>query len=320
MFQPKIKFLCFLLLIIATPAMSNVKIDMFSGNDSVVTSLSQDETILFNMINDMRRQNKMPSIPLSSDLCKVAHVHINDLIVSKPQEKGCSLHSWSAKGKWTECCNTKDALGLQCMKSKPKEITGYPGNGYELIYWEEQDATPADAAALWQQVDASADMILSRGKWKNYQWKAMGVGLREGYAVLWLGDNAGKITETEKEANLQIAYKEPLSAKPQEKVTHNAPSETAKKTADIPPKEQNKQISDESQVPKYHLIVASVKTPEGAKSELKRIKAMGYPDAYILSGDGVYRIALISYNSNKEASHFLPPLRADFSGIWILKK
>jgi len=53
---------------------------------------------------------------------------------------------------------------------------------------------------------------------------------------------------------------------------------------------------------------------------LKRVKAFGYPDAFILEGNGVYRIALIAYNSNKEASHVLPPLRADLPDIWIYKK
>jgi hypothetical protein len=320
MFRRNKLFLCILLLFIAFPAISSEKMNEFFVNDSVAGSLSQDEIILFNMINDMRRQNKMPSIPLSADLCKVAHVHINDLIVSKPQEKGCSLHSWSTSEKWTGCCNTQDAAGLQCMKSKPMEITAYPGNGYELIYWEEEDATPADAAALWQQVDASADMILSRGKWKSYQWKAMGVGITSGYAILWLGDTADKITATEKEEKLKISDIETASAKPQEKVSHNVPAITANQTAEVSSEDQNKQISDNRSVTKYHLIVASVKTPEGAKSELKRIKAMGYPDAYIISGDGVYRIALVSYNSNKEASHTLPPLRTDFPDIWIFKK
>jgi cell division septation protein DedD len=322
MFRRNKLILCFLLIVIAVPAISNVKTNMFSGNDSVVNALSQDETILFNMINDMRRQNNMPSIPLSHDLCKVAHIHINDLIVSKPQEKGCSLHSWSAKGKWTECCNTKDDIGLQCMNSKPREITGYPGNGYELIYWEEENATPSDAAELWQQVDASADMILSRGKWKNYQWKAMGVGLTDGYAVLWLGDKADKINTTESivPVKQQITSKESKAAKSHEDVLKSLPSETVKQPAEVSSSDKAKEMTGEKTAIKYYLIVGSVKSPEGAKSELKRIKAFGYPDAFILEGNGVYRIALISYNSKKEASHVLPPLRADFPDIWIYKK
>lgn len=322
MFRRYKLFLCFLLMVIAIPAISNEKTDVFSGNDSVVTALSQDETILFNMINDMRRQNKMPSIPLSSDLCKVAHVHINDLIVSKPQERGCSLHSWSAKGKWTECCNTKDDIGLQCMKSKPGEITGYPGNGYELIYWEEENATPSDAAALWQQVDASADMILSRGKWKNYQWKAMGVGLTAGYAVLWLGDKADKVIDPEKVTIIsqQISPKAPAETKPAEKAGKSTVEVTPEQSENVSVNNQVKSISNEKPVIKYYLIVGSVKTAESAKSELKRVKSKGYLDAYILPGDGVFRIALTSYNSNKEASRALPPLRPDFPDIWILKK
>lgn len=322
MFQHKALFLCVLQLFLALVAMSNLNTNRYSGNDSVANYISQDETILYNMINDMRRQNNMPSIPLSSDLCKVAHVHINDLIVSKPQEKGCSLHSWSAKSKWTECCNTSDAVGLECMKSKPREITGYPGNGYELIYWEEEDATPSDAAALWQQVDASADMILCRGKWKSYQWKAMGVGLTDGYAVLWLGDKADKINNTESKINAkqQNTSDDSKTEKLNESVSKSDPSKVLKQPAEVLNSDEAKVISGEKPATKFYLIVGSVKTSEGAKSELKRVKAMGYPEAFILEGDGVYRIALTSYKNNKEASHALQPLRSDFPGIWIYKK
>jgi len=322
MFQPKVLFISILMLFMAIPAMSNAKLNVYSGNDSLGKFVSQDETILYNMINDMRRQNNMTAIPLSYDLCKVAHVHINDLMVSKPQEKGCSLHSWSAKGKWTECCNTKDAAGLQCMKSKPMEITGYPGNGYELIYWEEENATPADAAQLWQQIDASADMLLSRGKWKNYQWKAMGVGLTDGYAVLWLGDKADNVIDPEKVTFLsqQTAPKVPDATKPSEKASKNNLIVTSDQAENVSVNGQNVILSVVKPEIKYYLIVGSVKTAESAKSELKRIKSKGYQDAYILPGEGVFRIALTSYDTNKEASRALPPLRPDFPDIWIFKK
>jgi len=286
--------------------------------------MTEDETILFNMINDIRRQGKMPLIPLSSDLCKVAHVHISDLLISKPQEKGCSLHSWSSSGKWTACCQTKDPAGVECMKAKPGEITDYKGNGYELIYWGEETATPADAAALWQQVEASLDMILCRGKWKGYQWKAMGVGLKEGYALLWLGDKA-----VDKPVNLstntlastsQTHEKEQVVSKSSDNkssVAHSLPvtrtEATATNMATVEPLE-----SDLST--KFYMIVASVKSSESAKSELKRIKSKGYPNAFILEGESVFRIAIASYENNKLASKALPALRKDFPGVWILKK
>jgi len=316
----KESILLVLVMILVFPAISHANSAFFSGNDSVIKGVSQDENILYNMINDMRRQAKMSPIAFSACLSIVAHAHINDLIITKPQDNGCSLHSWSASGKWTACCNTKDPAGILCMKSKPKEITGYPGNGYELIYWGEDNATPADAAALWQKVDASSDMILCRGKWKNYQWKAIGVGIKDGYAVLWLGDKPDVLQKESQSITAQAVAKEAAVSKPaakEIKATNTAP--VAKPKEVVTTVEVNK-VTSEGATTKYHLIVASVKTPEAAKPELKRIIAKGYPNAYILEGESVYRIAIESFDDNKQASKRLFELKQDFPGIWIFKK
>lgn len=312
--------LLWLLMAMVFPAISNVNPVSFKINDSTISGISQAENILFNMINDMRSQAKMSLIPLSPSLSIVAHAHIDDLIITKPQDNGCSLHSWSASGKWTACCNTKDPSGILCMKSKPKEITGYPGNGYELIYWGEDNATPADAASLWQKVDASSDMILSRGKWKNYQWKAIGVGIKDGYAVLWLGDKPDVLQKESQSITPQPVAKKAAVSKPaakEIKATNTEP--VAKPKEAVTTAEVNKPTS-EGTVTKYYLIVASVKTPEAAKPELKRIIAKGYPNAYILEGESVYRIAIESFDNNKQASKRLFELKQDFPGIWIFKK
>jgi cell division septation protein DedD len=317
-------FLLLLILILVFPAGAADFSDKSTGNDSAVKWVTQDEAILFKMINDIRMQNNLQAIPLSPDLCIVAHTHILDLIASKPQENGCSLHSWSGSGKWSACCNTKDLTGIQCMKSKPREITGYLGNGFELIYWGDDNATPAEAAALWKQVDASSDMILSRGKWKNYQWKALGVGIIDGYAVLWLGDKADKADKSEtyksKPLTEQPATKEPTKTKPPVKEVSKPKTEPG-----ITPKEvevadiQPGRAVQENSI-KYYLIVASAKTPESAKSELKRIKSKGYADAFILEGESVYRITISSYNSSREAAIKQKELKAVFPGIWVFKK
>lgn len=322
MLYRKLLFLFCFSLLVDFPAFARGIPVLIPVKDSVIEYISQEETILYNMINDMRMKNKLPAIPLSVSLCKVAHTHIDDLIVSKPQEKGCSLHSWSESGKWTACCNSKDPAGIQCMKSKPREITGYPGNGFELIYWGEDNATPADAAELWQQVTASSDMILSRGKWKGYQWKAMGLGIEEGYAVLWLGDKTDKIA-TDKTVKPAIVEKktveqnqQALGGKESEKVAVK-PLEKQKESKNV--------VADAAQTSsetgtKYYLVVASVKTPESAKSELKRFKSKGYSDAFIIEGASVYRIAIKSYASEKQARAKLNELQSDIPGIWVFKK
>jgi len=294
------------------------------SNDSFPNSVSQDEAILYNMINDMRRQNKLSVIPLSEALSIVAHTHLNDLIANKPQEKGCSIQGWSKSDKWTACCNTKDAAGIKCMTSKPKEITGYAGNGYELAFWGEEKATPTDAASMWQQANASADMILSRGKWKGFQWKAIGVGIKEGYAVLWLGDKTDKTT-TNSSGKIMEVVNVPKIASDTSKYIQ-AKQTTKELTTKVVPPETSPKINSETVKPattsatKYYLIVLSTKNIEIANSELGRIKSDGYPDTFILDSPAGYRIALMYFDTPKRAAIKVNELKSKFAGIWVLKE
>lgn len=329
--MPKSKYLLlyFLLLVLVFPAYAGNNSNIARSSDSVMNGLTQDESILFNMINDFRRQNKLSSIPLSKDLCIVAQTHIADLIKWKPQDKGCSLHSWSGSGKWTSCCNTKEVFGIQCMKSKPREITGYPGDGYELIYWGEENATAVEAAELWRDVEASADMILSRSKWKAYQWKAIGVGIKDGYAVLWLGDKTDSESGIEKQADnasvQQPANKTTVNKPVVNEKNTGKPEATSKPVTQNTPKQIEKTIPDQSNKPsvngtgiKYYLIVSSLKTAEDAKTELKKIISKGYPNAFIVEGT-VFRIAISSFDNPEKATQRKNELKETFPGIWVYK-
>jgi len=324
MLQPKRLLLFLLILVLAFPAIAGENQIQTNSNDSVKSGLSQEENTLFNMINDMRRQNKVSVIPLSADLCKVAQTHIADLIKNKPQDKGCSLHSWSGSGKWTSCCNTKEVFGIECMKSKPREITGYKGDGYELIYWGIDKATASDAATLWKQVDASSDMILTRAKWNGYQWKAIGVGIKDGYAILWLGDSVPSTVQD------NLPESSPEIAKPVSKLAPIAKptaikNEVTKPPANAKPKEMevneaaNKQPIIETGI-KFYIIVGSFKTAEEANTGLKKIKSKGYPDSFILKGESNYRIALSSFDTKDKADAKQNELKDTFPGIWVYKK
>ncbi|MEI8046402.1 MAG: SPOR domain-containing protein [Bacteroidota bacterium] len=325
MFQFKEIILLFLLFVWVKPANCQGTSGMKAGNDSILKSASQDETILYNMINDMRRENKLSLIPFSYQLSFVAHVHIDDLIQSKPQDKGCSLQGWSKSGKWSPCCNTKDAAGIQCMKSKPKEIAAYPGNGYELIYWGEEKAIPGEALDLWQQLTASSEMILNRGKWKGYQWKAIGVGIKEGYAILWLGDKPDKTTSDMLPKNSTAVKKDSAVVVSQSDVSQRKENETGKpgnavKQNEVSDKEAPINPPGNKSGTKYYLVVMSLKNAESADSELARIKSMGYPGAFILKSETGYRIALASYDTPQKAASKARELKSEFPTAWVLKE
>lgn len=324
MLLPKEFFFCFLLLVSWFTASAGDNTIVTNGNDTIADGLTRDESILFNMINDIRVQNKLKSIPLSRDLCTVAQTHIDDLIKWKPQDKGCSLQSWSGSGNWTSCCNTKELPGIECMKSKPREITGYKGDGYELIYWSEENAIPAEAAALWRDVDASADMILGRAKWSNFHWKAMGVGIKGGYAVLWLGVANGNNTTDNKDENVPLK-KQPVAKDNSVSRSHAPETKTTNAEPDVKQKgatmnSEINSLSVNNSGSRYFIIVSSFKTAEAADIELKKIRINGYPAAFILEGETNFRVALAAYDNYDTATSRKNELKVTFPGIWVFKK
>lgn len=335
MLQPKSIILSLLLFISVLPTRASGFAAKFSDNDTLSISPTADESLLITMVNEMRRQNFLQPIPYSAELCKVARVHIADLIKYKPQDRGCSLHSWSGGGKWTACCNTKEIFGIECMKSKPREITGYKGDGYELIYWGEDKATPDEAAALWKQVDASSEMILSQGKWKGYDWKALGVGIQDGYAILWLGDsistasnpklNTGKpvvskpVSKPAPAVKTTVTEKEIVNPKPETKMAVTKTKEAGPKEikpAALPVNTKHAK----GQAGKFYVIAGSFKTLDAANAELKNIQAKGYPSAFIVDADMLFRIAVAVYDIKDKADVRKNELSSVFPGVWVYKK
>lgn len=145
---------------------------------------SQEEEALMNQINAHRKQKGLPAISWSEKLAKVARLHASDL-QQFPPTAPCNMHSWSPNGKWSPCCYTPDHKEANCMWSKPKELTGYPGQGFEIsamntgenVNWLEQ----------WQKSQPHHQVIINEGIWKGKTWKAIGLSIRKPYAVVWFG-------------------------------------------------------------------------------------------------------------------------------------
>ncbi len=282
--------------------------------------ISQDEMILYNMLNDLRRQNNLASIPLSKSLCVVARIHIDDLITSRPQEKGCSLNSWSTNGKWTPCCSGKDPIGMKCMNAKPREITGYTGLGYELVYWEEKNVTPGDAVDLWQQTNVSGDMILNREKWQSKKWKAMGVGLKNGYAIVWLGDKTDILSTIKvcgTDSSIRFHEQKTISAatKPEqykEAVVKAEPNTGKKEFIDMKP-------VIPASVGSFYVIIASAKTQKLATEAARNAEKKGISDITIIGSDDKFRVSAGSFTDEKSALTRIKELRSHYADAWLLR-
>ena len=152
--------------------------------------ISREEFKLFNRINEYRKVMNLPEIALSKSLCYVAKQHVNDLVYNKPDTSTCNFHSWSDKGSWKPCCYERDSKDKNCMLAKPGELTNYPGNGHEIVYWENRDVSANTVFDQWRETSVSKSVILNMKAWEKYSWKAIGVGIKNGFASAWFGEES----------------------------------------------------------------------------------------------------------------------------------
>ncbi len=150
--------------------------------------VSELEYELYERVMEYRAERRLPRIPLSRSLSIVAQTHVRDLEEQQPVRGQCNLHSWSNAGPWSKCCYTGSVESAPCMWDKPRELTSYPGNGYEIAYWSSDAATPAEALSGWKGSKGHNAVIVQKGLWKDTRWNAIGIGIYGSYAVIWFGE------------------------------------------------------------------------------------------------------------------------------------
>lgn len=154
---------------------------------AISQTLTKEEKKLYDLIMEYRKEKKLSVIPLSKSLTFVAKAHVKDLENNKPYHDKCNLHSWSNKGNWSSCCYTKDNSEAKCMWNKPRELTSYNGNGFEIALWQSDGAKALDAINSWKKSNGHNSVMINLGIWKNTTWKAIGIGIYGQYAVVWFG-------------------------------------------------------------------------------------------------------------------------------------
>ena len=163
--------------------------------------LNNEESKLYNLIMEYRASKGLPEIALSKSLTFVAQTHVKDLENNHPDIGNCNMHSWSNKGDWTPCCYTSDHARAQCMWGKPSELTSYKGNGYEIAYGSSGLlVTALGALNGWKKSHGHNQVIINQGIWHDNNWKAIGIGIYKGFAVVWFGEerdkNSSEISQT----------------------------------------------------------------------------------------------------------------------------
>ncbi len=158
--------------------------------DTSYRQMNSREAELYQLMMSYRQKKKLDSIDISPSLCKVAQCHVRDLNMNDPKGR-CNLHSWSNNGPWTACCYTDDHRKASCIWNKPRELTSYQGDGYEIAYWcSDSTFTPDEALDSWKASSGHHPLIINTGIWKSYQWKAIGIAIEGNYAVVWFGKEA----------------------------------------------------------------------------------------------------------------------------------
>lgn len=189
-----------LLFTIAVSAQQEIKVKLIPE-----VCLTPAEKQLYRLVNEYRKQKGLPVVRLSASLCYVARTHAKDQTDNFRDGKKCNMHSWSDKGKWSACCYTPDHKKAQCMWDKPRELTNYQGDGYEISFWttfpyDSPEAFAKDVLEGWKKSPGHNDVIINRNTWKKVTWKSMGVGIFGEYANVWFGkeeDSAGEPLDCE---------------------------------------------------------------------------------------------------------------------------
>ena len=165
--------------------------------------VSDEEMKMYELINDYRKSKGLSQIPLSRSLSFVAQEHCRDLSENYNWSKRCNLHSWSKEGEWSSCCYTPNHKQAACMWDKPRELSDYDSEGYEIAFAKiRSDNTippmdPKEAVDSWMKSKGHNAVMINKGGFKNIEWKAMGVGMHKGHATVWFGEIADVKTTLE---------------------------------------------------------------------------------------------------------------------------
>ena len=171
-------------------------VSILATGQELEVKITAEELKLYNLIMDYRKSQNLEVIPLSKSLTYVAQTHCRDLSENKPDiKKNCNAHSWSDKGKWSACCYTSDHKKAKSMWDKPRELTSYNDNGFEIAFGSSDPlykgyiANADQALKSWKESTGHNNVIVNKGAWKSVKWNAIGIGIYNGFATVWFGES-----------------------------------------------------------------------------------------------------------------------------------
>jgi len=168
-----------------------------NGNGGGALQLRDDARAMYDLMMQYRNQMGKPTVPVSSGLTTVAEAHCEDLFAShypvsgrNTTPNGCNTHSWYNPPRGaTPCCYTEDHQQATCMWDKPKQLSNYKGNGYEIAHGPLSSANPNIWMEDWKRSQGHNDVIIENPPFQ--QFHAVGVACcgtpNRQFAVTWFG-------------------------------------------------------------------------------------------------------------------------------------
>jgi uncharacterized protein YkwD len=77
------------------------------------------------------------------------------------------------------------------MWDKPRELSGYKADGFEISHWywnsnPSVKVTASSAVTGWKNSPGHHVLMINDGQWKQ-PWRAIGVALSDNHAATWFG-------------------------------------------------------------------------------------------------------------------------------------
>lgn len=257
--------------------------------------ISSEEYQLYQLINDYRKAFALPEVVLSRSLSYVAIAHVRDLAANFNPDTTCNMHSWSDKGRWKPICFPSEQSRKNNVHLKAKEIIGYPKEAYEITYWSNVENSPQQILSFWRENKASTNMLLNREKWEGVSWKAMGIGIEDGYAVVWFGEG------------IDFEVSTPVCGTSIQVLNDASPEYKAKNVHKASPRD-----------PVYYITIGSYNNRKDGVNAVKSYKEMGYPRTILIEMENKFRVAIDYFTDKKEADKALKKYAQKFKGAWVL--
>ncbi|NQV01812.1 MAG: SPOR domain-containing protein [Bacteroidia bacterium] len=272
--------------------------------------VSEAEWKLYGMINEFRRQYDLPPIPLSRSLCYVANTHVKDLFFHHPDIEPCNFHSWSDKGPWKPFCYPGDEDKQNSVWDKPKELSGYPEKGFEIVYWENSAVVIDSVITFWKSFDYFNGFLMNTGKWQEQEWNAIGIGICQNFAAAWFGE------VPDPEGVPYICGQKPPDPQP-DTLTIQSKESTAPSTSADSVEQHVLIVPGKAH---YYIIVKSQLSLKESEKVVQQLMAKDYKQAKVLQEGKKIRVSIFDTDDRGEALRLLKEAKILYKDAWLFKQ